>query len=1096
MVSPFLHFATAASTLHLLLHHHAVVVGSNCERHQKLQQARRAFSKPSSPPLPCIPALSATPPLASGQKGPGWERKEIPTISPDGNVIDCVPPHLQPAFDHSKKLRGQKPEVEPEPEERPKVDGASAAQGEAAASSGNGSGLEEGEIADSVTKLAYDSNGSELSEKNIGCDYDHMWRIEGSTATAAEGRCTCGCAGCRSKFRFHLRMDENSGSCLRYVHCGHHHHLHPCPHTRYEKVMDLHDSTADGHGADLLGLVGAYAAGTSRNVLKTRNVCVLVAIFVYMAVQIVLTSFPGIVLKCKRNASGIQIVFRCIGCKEVPNNQPSQPGDNKEEEKQRHRKLLLLLATFVMSITYLAGLSAPGGYWDSRKEGHEASDPVMREHHSIRLKAFFLLNATAFVMSLLTIMLLLDKRLIIPLLHDKVPSTTRPVRTIVLKAYISIALVGLAGAYATGSSRESDTTIYVGSLVFAVLACNIVLKTIIFHQSDSSDRSSNGTRRRNGEAQANPSSRREQTGTSHGGAKLPTSNGVPPTTRNVGVQTDTSNGGADTNTSNTDILEKAQSLVVLLSTLVATVTYQAGLVPPGGVWQDNWNGHEAGDPILLSMQPERYKVFFYCNSMAFAASLVIIILVQYKPMLKRRILQFAMILDLFGLIGAYSAGSCRDVTTSIYVIALAGAVLVYVIIHVLFVTLEDEDIGKKGGDKDRKLEDKRRKRLLLFAVLGATLTYQAGLTPPGGFRLKDDEFGHNAGDPVIFYNYPSRYKAFFYCNSVSFMSSIALIILLVNPILYRPAIRSYALSVCTAVGMFALMCAYAAGSTQHLKTSIYIFGLVALVHFIMILVLICFYHRDVNTGSMSTNEEDLETGSGVKTPVKQEAFTETKSVDEIKEDNTAAKSPKTKEDDSTVESSEIKYEGESKQNTTNKSIEQNRTDTDSLRTEEDSKKKHATRKYLMLLAVLAASVTYQAGLNPPGGVWQGNSNGHAAGDPVMHDNRRYRYLIFFYSNSFSFMASIVVIILLLPEKLLRENRSFKVMHLTMVMNLLGLLLAYMAGSRMRSESSGYFMEFVITTLCFAALHKILSSEKEQQNDQPSQVDQQGDSQVS
>ncbi|XP_066167410.1 uncharacterized protein [Oryza sativa Japonica Group] len=554
-------------------------------------------------------------------------------------------------------------------------------------------------------------------------------------------------------------------------------------------------------------------------------------------------------------------------------------------------------------------------------------------------------------------------------------------------------------------------------------------------------RSSNGTRRRNGEAQANPSSRREQTGTSHGGAKLPTSNGVPPTTRNVGVQTDTSNGGADTNTSNADILEKAQSLVVLLSTLVATVTYQAGLVPPGGVWQDNWNGHEAGDPILLSMQPERYKVFFYCNSMAFAASLVIIILVQYKPMLKRRILQFAMILDLFGLIGAYSAGSCRDVTTSIYVIALAGAVLVYVIIHVLFVTLEDEDIGKKGGDKDRKLEDKRRKRLLLFAVLGATLTYQAGLTPPGGFRLKDDEFGHNAGDPVIFYNYPSRYKAFFYCNSVSFMSSIALIILLVNPILYRPAIRSYALSVCTAVGMFALMCAYAAGSTQHLKTSIYIFGLVALVLFIMILVLICFYHRDVNTGSMSTNEEDLETGSGVKTPVKQEAFTETK-------------------------------------------------------TEEDSKKKHATRKYLMLLAVLAASVTYQAGLNPPGGVWQGNSNGHAAGDPVMHDNRRYRYLIFFYSNSFSFMASIVVIILLLPEKLLRENRSFKVMHLTMVMNLLGLLLAYMAGSRMRSESSGYFMEFVITTLCFAALHKILSSEKEQQNDQPSQVDQQGDSQVS
>jgi hypothetical protein len=30
--------------------------------------------------------------------------------SPDGDVIDCVPSHLQPAFDHPK-LRGQKPAV-------------------------------------------------------------------------------------------------------------------------------------------------------------------------------------------------------------------------------------------------------------------------------------------------------------------------------------------------------------------------------------------------------------------------------------------------------------------------------------------------------------------------------------------------------------------------------------------------------------------------------------------------------------------------------------------------------------------------------------------------------------------------------------------------------------------------------------------------------------------------------------------------------------------------------------------------------------------------------------------------------------------------
>ncbi|KAF0903417.1 hypothetical protein E2562_027702 [Oryza meyeriana var. granulata] len=669
---------------------------------------------------------------------------------------------------------------------------------------------------------------------------------------------------------------------------------------------------------DLLVLVGAYAAGTSRAVLKARNAWVLVVILVYMVAQLVLTSFFA--KPKEQRTAGDDKEEEAKGepqpanGKEVINNQQSQPGDKKEEVKERRRKLLLLLATFVMSITYLAGLSAPGGYWDSSKEDHNAGDLVMREHHSIRLKAFFSFNATAFVMSLLIIMLLLDKQLVIPLLHNKDQSRTSPVRTFVLKVYIFIALVGLAGAYATGSTRESDTTIYVVCLVFAVLACIIVLRAIIFipRQSDSNDRSNNVEAQTNtskdgaqmntssGGAQTNTSPGDAETSTNNGGAQMNTINGgaLPNTsndgaetnTSNAGAQPNTSNGEAQTNTSNKDFLEKAQSLVVLLSTLVATITYQAGLVPP--------------------------------------ASLVIIILVQYKPMLERRILQFAMILDLFSLIGAYSAGSCRD----------------------------------------------------------------------------------------------------------------------------------------------------------HLKTSIYIFGLVALVLFIMILVLIYFYWRE--KGIMSNNKEDLEKGKSPATlnedVIKQDAKTlkptETKSDVEMEGDDITAKSTELKEDDSTAKPSSVEDEGEAKQNRSNNSIQKAKQETamESPEKEDKSKKKHATRKYLMLLGVLAASVTYQAGLNPPGGVWQGNSNGHAAGNPVMHDNRRYRYLIFFYSNSFSFVASIVVIILLLPEKLLKENWSLKVMNITIVFDLLGLLLAYMAGSRMRLESSGYFIVFVIAALGFAAIHKIWS----------------------
>lgn len=96
-----------------------------------------------------------------------------------------------------------------------------------------------------------------------------------------------------------------------------------------------------------------------------------------------------------------------------------------------------------------------------------------------------------------------------------------------------------------------------------------------------------------------------------------------------------------------------------------------------------------------------------------------------------------MILDLFGLIDAYAVGSCRDVSSSIYAMALAGAVLVYMVIHFIFTTLDHTHPGDGDGGKKQKkngeLVEKTRKRLLLFAILAATITYEAGLTPPGGF---------------------------------------------------------------------------------------------------------------------------------------------------------------------------------------------------------------------------------------------------------------------------------------------------------------------------------------------------------------------------
>ncbi|XP_047080343.1 uncharacterized protein LOC124691107 [Lolium rigidum] len=721
---------------------------------------------------------------------------------------------------------------------------------------------------------------------------------------------------------------------------------------------------------DLLSLMGAYAAGTCRDKVSTVYSVLLVAVvFLYIVITKLLDWwFPR---KTSNSGSGGAMPRGPIGVPHPDSGSVPKIEEKKEQKAQeRLRKVVMLLATFAVSITYVAGLSTPGGFWDSTGGSHRPGDAILKEHHSLRLTVFLLCNTTAFVASLFIIMLLIIN---VKKLHKK---TARSLQ-FSLYLCIVVALVGLVVAYAAGSCRHTDTTVYVLSLVGAVVAFILLLILYAYFTSPSKP--------------------------------------LPPCSSPLQQKDENQNQETDDNVSSREALDKARSLVLLLATLAATITYTAGLNPPGGLWQDNGDGHMAGDPILLTTDARRYRIFFYCNSVALVASLVAIVLVQTERLVKHHVLEAAMIFDLFGLIGAYAAGSCRDVNHSIYAMALAGAVLVYVVIHVIFLTLDHKD--KKDDAKDRLLE-KRRKRLLLFAILAATITYQAGLTPPGGFLLQDDELGHHAGDPVLLYNYPRRYNAFFYCNSVSFMLSISLILLLVNPNLYRPAIRSNALSVCTAVGLFCLMGAYAAGSTQHLKTSIYIFVLVAVVLFVAAGLLLVFLIKEINGNAVP--------------PIEQDEEQKKKEADERKES-------------------------------------------------EEERKKHVRRKYLMLLGILVASVTYQAGLEPPGGAWQSSINGYEAGDPVMHDNRRPRYLAFFYSNSVSFVASIVVIIMMLPHWLPNnkgeewEEWSLSVMNWTIILDLVALLGSYAAGSNRGWKTSVYVFTLIGAVLGYFVIHMTLSS---------------------
>uniref|UniRef100_A0A453QER9 PGG domain-containing protein n=3 Tax=Aegilops tauschii subsp. strangulata TaxID=200361 RepID=A0A453QER9_AEGTS len=737
--------------------------------------------------------------------------------------------------------------------------------------------------------------------------------------------------------------------------------------------------------------------------------------------------------------------------------------------------VLMLLATFAVTITYVAGLSPPGGFWTSTQDGHRLSDPVLQARN--RYRVFFICNTTSFAMSLLIIVLLLEKKLL----------GKKKLRLLALCGLIVVALLGLMGAYAAGSCREASKTV----LVLAVPVGVCLLLALVFSWGSLADQLDSVLTRF-----------REL-------VKVPS--------------------GTCTGT-NVDLHEQnTRDLVMLLATLVVTITYQAGLDPPGGLWLDDGDGHNIGHPVLQTTHPTRYRVFFYSNSAAFVTSLVVIMMLQSKFLLNRHTLEATLVLDLFGLITAYGAGSTREVTQSIYIVALAGIVLVYVIVHI---TIRDHDPEPVGDHAVKHLDDKR-KVLLLVAILAATLTYQAGLTPPGGFWLADDrELGRRAGFPILLDNYTRRYNTFFYCNAASFMASVTLILLLVNPKLYRPGIRCRALYVCMLVGMFGLMGAYAAGSSRNLKTSVYVLILVgAVLAFIASLLAIfllvpylksqgCRVFCFVPFGqSQKGTEMQVEAGhssskSHEGTDEQLEAGHSSRKSHEGTDEQLEAGHSSRKSHEGTDEQLEAGHSSNKSHEVTDGKVEAAHSSGD-----KNSSEKKEKLQYLMLLGILAASMTYQTGLKPPGGLWQDNNDGHYAGNPILRDINKDRYNAFFYSNSASFMASIVVVVMLLPLTLFPEKYTTKSskkdtkstgedtksldkitkpakkdpkltekdkespkkdtwplwpMHTAILLDMMGLLVAYAAGSTRKWETSRNIMVLIVPLLAYIGLYAALS----------------------
>lgn len=138
-----------------------------------------------------------------------------------------------------------------------------------------------------------------------------------------------------------------------------------------------------------------------------------------------------------------------------------------------------------------------------------------------------------------------------------------------------------------------------------------------------------------------------------------------------------------------DWVEEVQGTMMLVATVIATVTFQAGVDPPGGVWQENtefncWSFKNnnmgfgldlyycdsllsnntiifpAGTAIMSYQQAEPYWIYVWMNTISFLASMSVILMIVSRFPLKNRICSWlfalAMCIAVVSLVVGYLLG--------------------------------------------------------------------------------------------------------------------------------------------------------------------------------------------------------------------------------------------------------------------------------------------------------------------------------------------------------------------------------------------------------------------------------------------------------